>query len=345
MGIHHIRMALALTLSMGAAQAAPLDLVEARAAGMAVSAEFEGVLQAQRQATVASQVTGTVLAVAVKAGERVRAGAVIARIDDRDAQAGFERVQAAQAQADAELRNARKHFERNRDLRAQGFVSQAALDMAETQSQAAQAGLRQAQAAVAQAGVARAHATLRSPLDGIVLATHAEGGDLALPGRAIATVYQPGALRAVVHLSASHAATSTQGASVQLADGRWVKAARVTALPGADAVSQTVEWRLDLSDADSAGQRPGQSVRVRLAAAPATTASASAGLVLPASAVLQRGELSAVYVAQQGRFVLRAVRLGHRGADQVEVLAGLSAGERVARDAVRAGLSGATPRE
>ena len=76
---------------------------------------------------------------------------------------------------------------------------------------------------------------------------------------------------------------------------------------------------------------------------PPVASSATAALNLPASAVLRRGELTAVYVAQDQRFVLRALRLGSARGDEVEALAGLRAGERIALDPVRAGLSGATP--
>ena len=65
--------------------------------------------------------------------------------------------------------------------------------------------------------------------------------------------------------------------------------------------------------------------------------------MVPSAAVLVRGELTAVYAVQEQRFVLKAVRLGSRQAEGVEVLAGVKAGERIASDAVRAGLAGATP--
>jgi len=82
-------------------------------------------------------------------------------------------------------------------------------------------------------------------------------------------------------------------------------------------------------------------VQVRFAAA---GADASATIVVPSAAVLRRGELTAVYVAQRDRFVLRAVRAGRdRGAAGTEVYAGLQPGERIAADAVRAGLAEAVP--
>lgn len=323
----------------------PTIVVQPARAGAAV--EIDGTLQPVRQSTLAAQVGGNVVALAVKAGDRVKAGQPIARIDERETQAGLARSEAAVAQADAEARNAKLHADRTRELRAQGFVSQAALDVAETQARAAQAALRQAQAGRSQAALARGFATVTAPFDAVVLATHVEAGDFAAPGRAIATVYAPGALRAVVQVPASRAAAARDAQRVEVrgADGRRIVPVARSLLPTADAVSQTVEWRLDLPEADTGGLLPGQSVRVAFGA-PSTAAGAGAAaspLVVPAGALLRRGELTAVQVVQGERFVLRAVRTGAAVGDAVEVLAGLRAGERVAADAIRAGLAGAQP--
>jgi len=344
--------ALALLLAAGTASAAPpavpTVVVGAGAAGGGF--EIDGNLEALQQSTVAAQLGGVVLELAVKAGDRVKAGQLLARIDERDAQAALARSEAAVAQADAELRNARLHAERTRELLKQGFISQSALDMAETQLKAAQAGLQQAQSGRTQAALARSYAAVTAPFAAIVLATHVEAGELATPGRPLVTIYAPGRMRAVVQLPASRTATAraATAAQVQLpggAEARWVSPATRTELPGTDPVSQTVEWRFDLSAADSAGLQPGQNVRVRFSGAAATAAAAApAGrLTVPAAAVLRRGELTAVYAARDNGFVLKAVRLGATQGTGVEVLAGLKAGERIALDPVRAGLLGAVP--
>lgn len=167
-----------------------------------------------------------------------------------------------------------------------------------------------------------------------------EAGDLALPGRALVTLYEPGRMRAVVQVPASRATAvaAARDISVQLPDGRVLKPTARELLPAADPVSQTVEWRLDLP-AEANNTRPGQTLRVLASGAP--VAGAAARPSLPAEAVLRRGELTAVYVATPQGFVLRAVRVGPAAAGRVEVLAGLAAGERVAVDPVRAGLQGA----
>lgn len=348
----HPRIALLCLVAALAAVAAPAARADApsvptatvQPGSTAAGFELDGALQAVRQSTVAAQVAGNVLQLAVKAGDRLKAGQLLARIDERDTQAGLARSEAAVAQAEAELRNAQVQVDRTRELRAQGFVSQAALDVAETQLKAAQAGLQQAQAGRTQAALARGFTNVTAPFDGIVLATHLEAGDLASPGRAIATLYAPGALRAVVQVPASRAtlARSAKHIEVQLpGSGGWIAPTTVTPLPIADAVSQTVEWRLDLPSEAAAASTPGQTVRVRFVGADATTV--TAGISVPSAAVLKRGELTAVYVVQNGRFVLRPVRIGASLGDDVEVLAGLKAGDRVAIEPVKAGLAGAVP--
>jgi RND family efflux transporter MFP subunit len=316
------------------------------AQAVASSLALDGRLEAVRQTVLSAQASGRIANLSVKAGDRVQAGQMLAVIDDRATQAGVAQAQAGFAQADANLANARAHFERTRDLRAQGFVAQAALDSAQAQLNAAQAAVAAARAGQTQAGLAQGFTRLTAPFDGWVLATHAEVGGLAMPGAPVLTVYAPQPLRAVVHVPASQQGLAQQAQRVEVqlpGTERWVAPASQTRLPVADPVSQTVEWRLNLNPADTANTVPGQQLRVRfVGSAPA----ADARLLLPESALLRRGELTAVYVARsegQG-FVLRAVRAGARhGEAGVEVVAGLKPGERVALDPVRAGLAGAVP--
>ena len=327
----------------------PVVVVGAQAVGAGVA--LDGSLQAVRQSVLSAQASGRIASLSVKAGDRVKAGQVLAVIDDRATQAGVAQAQAGFAEADANLANAKAHFERTRDLRAQGFVAQAALDTAQAQLKAAQAGVAAARAGQTQAGVAQGFTRLTAPYDGWVLATHAEAGGLAMPGAPVLTVYAPQPIRAVVHVPASQQTLAQQAQRIEVqlpGTDRWVRPASQTSLPAADPVSQTVEWRLDLSAADGAGQVPGRQVRVRFVGG--TAQPDSQRLVLPETALLRRGELTGVYVVsskgegQPAGFALRAVRTGAvHGSAGVEVLAGLKAGDRVALDPVRAGLSGAVP--
>lgn len=302
--------------------------------------DIDAVLEPQRQATVTAQVGGSVLALQVKAGDAVRRGQALVRLDDREMRATTARSDAAVQQAQAVLRDAQQVLDRNRELRKSGFLSAAALDGAENQVRSAQAAVGQAQAARTQATVAQGFAELVAPFDAVVLETHVQTGDLALPGRALLTLYQPGLLRAVAYVPASRVAETVASTDVQvvLPDGRALAPTAREMQPTADPVSQTVEWRLPLP-ATASGLRPGQMVRVR--AIGAAVSGAGARLSVPREAILRRGELTAVYVASDKGFILRAVRVGPVLADTIEVFAGLRSGERIALDPVRAGMPGA----
>ncbi len=346
---HRIAAALVAGLWVLHAAGAPAVLVATTTLqrGSALGAmALDGALQPVKQSTVAAQVGGNVIALLVKAGDRVRAGQALARLDPREPLAGVARADAAVAQAQAALTAAQQNVDRTRELRAQNFISQAALDSALTQLAGAQAGVAQAQAERRQATLVSGHAEVAAPFAGVVLATHVEVGDLAVAGRPLVSLYEPGALRAVVQVPVSRAllASGAREVQIELPDGRMVVPVQRQALPSTDAVSQTVEWRLPLSGADSADARPGQSVRVHFrASAPAPTVQRKGALSAPASAVLQRGELTAVYAVDNGQFVLRMVRSGATVGDRVELLAGVEEGQVIAVDAVRAGLAGARP--
>ncbi|HEX5356244.1 MAG TPA: efflux RND transporter periplasmic adaptor subunit [Aquabacterium sp.] len=355
---HAVRTLLIATLAAawlpGWAQSAPpkVPTVRVQSQNQAGAMEWDGVIQAIRQSTVSAQVPGNITALLVKAGDTVKAGQALAQVDDRDVQAALTRTQADVAQAEAQLTNARLQWERSQALKAQGFISAAAFDGAQAQWRSAQAAFNAARAGQSQAALARGFATLSAPFDGRILATYADVGDLAAPGRPVLSLYAPQAMRAVVQVPASLAnriktartAEVNLPAGTDLAPAHWVRATRIVSLPGADPVSQTVEWRLDLP---STTALPGQTARVRFSdmAPAAADGPAETGLSIPAQAVVRRGELTAVYVVREGQFMLQAVRTAPASAQAstVTVLSGLRAGDTIAADALKAGLANASP--
>jgi RND family efflux transporter MFP subunit len=316
--------------------------VELKAVGQGF--EMDGVVQPVKQSTISAQASGRIVGLNVKAGDSVRAGQTLASIDDRETQTGILRSQALVAQAQADLRNAQSNFERTRDLRSQGFVSAAAFDTAELQLKSAQAGREQASAGAKQSALQQGFTRVTAPFDAWVLQTHSETGDLAVPGKPLLTLYAPQPLRAVLQVPVSRSSqilpTSVIELDLPMADGsrQWVRPAARSHVPSADAVSQTVEWRFELPAQMSKALLPGQQVRARFASGQAQR------LLIPSAAVLRRGELTAVYVASNKGFALKAIRLGaEHGTQGVEVLAGLSASDQVAVNPIKAGLAGATP--
>jgi RND family efflux transporter MFP subunit len=324
----------ALALPGRAAPQVPVLTLGAKA--VSTGYELDGVVEAVRQATVSAQATGRVSSLLVKVGDKVKAGQVLATIDDRDTQTGVARSQAQVAQSEAELANALANVQRTRDLRKQGFVSQAALDVAESQYKAAQAGRAGAGAGAQQARLAQSFTQVTAPFDGYVMETLAQAGDLAVPGKPVATVYAPQPLRVVVQVPASMGAQARSAQRIELQVGEtWVQPAAQQGVTAADPVSQTLTWKMDVSAAAATQLMPGQQARVRFVGGSAQR------MVVPQAAVLRRGELTGVYVTSDKGFVLKAVRLGVQHGDSVEVLAGLKAGDVVAANAIQAGLAGA----
>ncbi len=296
----------------------------------------EGVVEAVRQATLGAQVAGRIVELNVKAGDTVRAGQVLARIDARTADQAVAASLSQVAEAEANLANAKRKHERNRDLLAQKFVSQAAVDQSEAEYKAAQAQLAAVKANAGQAAAAQTFNTIAAPYAGVVGATHAELGDMAQPGRALVTVFDPRELRVTATLPQATLSRVKLDAPVRIdltAVDRSVTATKVTVIPLADARTHTTRIRLDLPATE--GVLPGQFARAYF-----VTGTVRA-LAVPAAALLRRGEVTAVYVIDgQGRPQLRQVRTGEVVGDgQVEILAGLAGGERIAQNPVQAGMT------
>ncbi len=327
-----------------AAQGPEVPVTVAQLLRIGQGLDWDGTLQPVRQSTLAAQTQARVLAVKIRAGDRVRAGQVLVSLDNREAAAGVNQANAQEAQVQAALDEARAANARSKRLLQQGFISQAAMDAADAQLRQAEAQRTQAGAGSTLRQLASSYSTLVAPYDGVVTAVMVEQGDLAAPGRPLVELHGSERLRAVVYVPASVALAL--GPQPQVAVllpaavgtvARRLEGAAATVVPSADPSSATVELRVDLPAAESRQFLPGQRIKVQ------TSGVAEAMLVIPRAALLVRGELQAVYVAAPERFVLRAVRLGRDLGERVEVLAGLREGEKIAIDPVRAGLSHARP--
>ena len=315
------RGALALLAAAGMAFA-QADRVTVEMREVALTYPAEAVVEAVRQATVAAQVQGRVIDVRADAGQRVRKGQALMRIDAREAAEGAAGAQAQLIQAQAD-------YERTRNLHARKFVSAAALDKAE-------ADLKAARAVAGASGATVSHATVTAPIAGVVAQRHTELGEMASPGKPLITVYDPKGMRVIASIPQYKLAEVRRGGTARLEfpeTGLWVDATRVEVLPTADARSHTVTARLYLPD-DVPGVIPGMAVRAHF------VIGVGRKLTVPPMAVIRRGEVTGLYVLdEQDMPRLRQVRLGEMlGNGEIEVLAGLSAGERVSLAPIQAGI-------
>jgi RND family efflux transporter MFP subunit len=337
--------ALAAALLCGlpaAAQTQALKAVPAQATASAAASAFDGVVEAVRQTVVAAQVPGAVVQLDAQVGDRVKAGQLLLRIDaraaDQNAAASDAQVQAARAA----LEVAGKDLARQQQLFQKNYISQAALERAESEFKSTQA---QTNAQLAQAGIARTQSgfyAVRAPFAGVVSEVAVALGDMAMPGRPLLTLYDPAALRVTAAIPQSFATQAAAGLSLRIelpglsAASAWVLPSRLQLLPTVDAATHTVQLRADLP-ADLAGLSPGMFARLWLPVPQATAAAGSVPAATTLSVALQsivrRAEMTGLYVLDPtGKPVLRQVRLGRVVGDRIEILSGLMAGEQVISD-------------
>ncbi|MFT3847520.1 MAG: efflux RND transporter periplasmic adaptor subunit [Propionivibrio sp.] len=318
-----ISIALCAALFVGQASAAEeLPTVVATPHPVNLTLPFEATVEATTQTTLTSQVSGRVVDMQVDIGQPVHKGDLLLRIDAREASE-------MAAGATAQYVNAKANYDRLKNLHQQKFISGAALDKA-------RAELDAAQAARGQASVNVGLATVTAPISGLVAQRLIEQGETAAPGRALLTVYDPNGLRATASIPQYQLPQirNVKQARIEFPElGQWADSKFVTLLPTADAATHVSQVRVGLPD-DLPGVVPGMFARVHFVLGNAVR------LTVPASAIVRRGEVAAVYVkTDQDALALRQLRLGERLSEgDVEVLAGLSEGERVVLDAVRAGI-------
>lgn len=303
----------------------------------------EGVIEAVKSSQLAPQVSGSITVLNVKAGDEVKAGQVLARIDTRIANQQAAASQAQVAAARAQLSAARQEYERKKRLYEKQYISQAAFERAESDYKTAEA---QTKAELAQTGVAGVQAGLHkvtAPYAGVVAEVLIEQGDMAMPGKPLLTIYDPKTMRAVVNVPQSQLANIRQNAAAKvqipgaIETERSLAAESITILPTADAVTNNVKVRLQLPQ-QLKSAKPGMFARAEL---PTTAGDTENRIYVPARAVIKRSELTAVYVVDnQGNPQLRQVRAGQQQGEQVEILAGLQSGEKIALEPMAAASYG-----
>jgi len=335
-------------------RAVDVTVAAAREAGSAQAVlNASGYVTPQRRSTVSAKTTGKIKDVLIDEGMHVAAGQILARLDDVDAVAAqraaeAERLVAAASLKDLEVKlaNARRILERNRGLRVGDFVSEEALDNAETAVESLEAQIALANesinAAERSVDIARQNienCTIRAPFEGIIVSKDAQPGEMVSPISAgggytrtgIATVVDMGSLEVEVDVSESYIARVTAGQRVETVldaypDWRIPSTVR-TVIPTADRQKATVKVRIRFDELDPR-ILPDMGVKVSfLEGAPDSLAAAA--VLIPRDAVHRDGEQSYVFVARDGRAERRAVRTSRERGTDIEIIAGLRPGEQV----------------
>lgn len=299
------------------------------------SQRWTGVARAASSATLTAQTAGEVERVEVQVGDRVEPGAILAGLRAVGQRAGRDQAAAALRAARAEQVDAGQEIERVRAMRERGLVAQASLDQATARFDAAKAALAAARAAVAAADEMLSYTSISAPYAGVVTARHVEPGESVQPGQPLLSLAAPGLWWIDASLPAAAARALPEAAAARVAgrDGQRWESTELLVFPGTDPGSQTTTVRVILHE-DGGQIHEGQALTVELPDA------SREALGVATESVVRRSEVTAVYViASDGQPLLRAVRLGARHGDRVEVLAGLSEGDQVVNDPASALLA------
>ncbi len=301
--------------------------------------EAVGTVKAAQASDLSAQIVGTVLAVNVHEGLRVRRGDVLVVLEDAQQRAALSRataaVSAAQqdiAAATAESDLANSTLARYESLYSRRSVSPHEMDEVQARAKAAaahrdqaDAGMSQARAMEEQARTGLSYTRIRAPFDGVITAKRVDPGALASPGTPLLTIEDTRRFRveAAVDEGDLRAVKLREAAPVWLDALGGALAGKVAEIvPAADPASRSFIVKVDL--APDTRLHTGFFARVRF---PKGTREA---VMLPKSAVISRGQLQNVYVVGNDKLAsLRYVTLGPPDGEQVEVLSGLEAGERV----------------
>lgn len=312
----------------------PLAAGTVQVAAFLSSQRFDGTVEAVRQTALAAQVPGAIAELNVKAGDAVKQGQVLLRIDARAAQQNSAASEAQVLAARAALDVAVRDYERQKQLQEKGFISLAALERAESQFKATSAQLKAQIAQASAAGIESRFYIVRAPYAGVVSEVPVMLGDMAMPGKPLLTIYDPSALRVTASVPQTALSRVAAGRPVRVelsglpTDRANLVRPAMQVLPAVDPGTHSAQVRIDLP-AGMQSVSPGTYARVWLQ----TQDEAGQRLYVPASAILRRADMTALYVLDGGgRPILRQVRTGPQQNGMVEVLAGVMAGERVALD-------------
>ncbi len=297
-----------------------------------------GTVRAVHESAVASKLMAKIIEVGVQAGQEVHAGQVLVRLDDEDLRAQVRQAEAVVAAAQAARDQAQIDYDRIKRLYEQANASKTEFDQADTALKSASAELERAKQAQAQTETVLEYATIRSPIDGKVVDKRVEVGDTARPGEVLLTLYDPTRMQLVasVRESLTQRLQVGQTIGVQIDALNKICEGRVSEIvPEAESASRT--FAVKVIGPCPPGVYSGMFGRLLI------PLDEQEILVIPRAAVRHIGQLDIVEVAEPpaggpgsapagSAAVLRrrVVQLGRDFNDQVQVLSGLRAGEKVA---------------
>ena len=285
---------------------------------------WPGTVRSRTVANIAPRMTARILEIKVNAGDKVKKGDVIARLDERDIRAQENSALAALSGTQAQANRAKADEQRTRSLYSKEAATREKFDAVVAQAKEAQAGVNQANSAVSEIRSHLADTLLLAPFDGVVVKRLQQPGDMGLPGVPVITLQTPKGLRLETDVPSTCAGQYSTGmdVTVRIDTLNLTTSAQIDGIsPEVDPQTRTQLIKIALPAIE--GLQPGHFGWLEQACDQHET------LLIPASAVQHIGQLEVVKVLTEGRQVMRHIRTAKTFGDQVEVISGLHAGETV----------------
>ncbi|CAK0748827.1 Efflux transporter periplasmic adaptor subunit [Gammaproteobacteria bacterium] len=296
---------------------------------------LDGVVEAVNQATLSARTSGEVTAVNFDVNQFVQEGQVLLRIKAVRTQSGVIQAKAGEQEAEAYLRQAENEYNRVKRLFEKQMATGSAMDQAQAALTSAHARVGAAKAQGTSAQDVAGDTIVRAPYSGYVIKRYVEVGETAQVGQPLFTGISLEKLRVRVDIPQNRENVVRQAKTIRILRGEGISplaGGAVTIFPYADESSHSFRARVDLPEKD-VGIKPGMLVKV------AFVIGTNDRLLAPVKALVQRGEITGVYVlGDNGQLRFRSVLTGRLQDDgKIELLTGLSAGEKVVLDPVKAG--------
>lgn len=325
---------LLLALSSTQAQAASVETIEVLNKPYPNWVTLDAIIEAVKAATVSAQTSGRIVKLNYDVNDVVPEGAALLEITSKEQGAELASFEADLAKAKALNVEAQAQYKRYKELFPQGAISKGAMDEATANARATEQAVTAAQARVIKASESLKYTVVSAPFSGVVTERFVELGETVSPGQALLSGFSASQMRAITQVPQRYINQLKNAPEflVRLSDGRELTSKDLTIFSFADPVSHSYQVRINLPE-NEANLQPG------------TWAKASfkngdqEKIQLPASALLTMNELSSVYLKQGEAFVLTQVRVTDPLDGEVEVLAGLKSGDKVAVDAYQVLLS------
>jgi RND family efflux transporter MFP subunit len=303
--------------------------------------ETTGTVKSEQVSNVASRIMGVVTAVYVREGDRVKAGQLLATIDNRELLQKVKGAAMAMETAKSNKAMTETTWRRYQQLYSEKAVSQQEMDQVETQKKMADSEYERAKAAYEETGIYEAYAKIKAPVTGIITSKKIDGGSMAVPGQPLLTIESDTALYVEAFADETLTRGLSKGMTVDVAieaTNRQLRGSIRDIVPAVDPQSRTFLIKIALP---AAGLKSGLYARIRVPVGKKEV------LLVPEGSVVSKGQLSGVYVvAPSGVMTYRLVKTGRIYPDRrIEILSGLSGNEQIVSEGTQRAVDGGVVRK